>query len=290
MVFLLASLAAVCGALGRLPSWPWALFRYAAMAGFLLLLARAVRREEDLSAPQRVFLNFYPMAMIPMIYESLGPLIPAARGGPRDAWLVAADRALFGADPTVWMERFVRPHLTDALLLAYATYYFFPIVVGGFLWRRDAGLARRYIFSLSLAFYVSYAGYIALPAQGPRVALAGLQTVPLETTAISRSISRTLNELEHTKDDAFPSGHTMITAFCLLTAYRFERRLFWAWLPIGMLLFLSTVYCRFHYVVDVLAGLLLAFVAVPLGDRVYARMGGKPPGNGAGSGFPAASG
>lgn len=272
VVVLLAALAGLCGALGRLPAWPGVLVRYGVMAVFLLLLSRAVRREEKLSAAQRLFVNFYPMAMIPIIYEGLGVLIPAARGGPRDAWLVAADRALLGGDPTVWMERFVRPGLTDLLLLAYATYYFFPIIVGGILWKKDPGLARRYIFSLSLAFYVSYAGYVALPAQGPRVALAQLQTVPLETTAISRTISKTLNELEHTKDDAFPSGHTMITVFCLLTAYRYARKLFWAWLPVATLLVISTVYCRFHYVVDVLAGLALAFVAVPLGDWAYARL------------------
>ncbi|HWC64673.1 MAG TPA: phosphatase PAP2 family protein, partial [Thermoanaerobaculia bacterium] len=84
-----------------------------------------------------------------------------------------------------------------------------------------------------------------------------------------RTISRKLNELEHTKDDAFPSGHTMITVFCLLVAWRDTRKLFRAWLPIATLLVVSTIYCRFHYVVDVLAGLSLAFLALPLGERFY---------------------
>ena len=91
---------------------------------------------------------------------------------------------------------------------------------------------------------------------------------------MSRAISQKLNELEHTKDDAFPSGHTMITVFCLLVAYRESRRLFRAWLPIAILLIVSTMYCRFHYVVDVIAGLSLAFVALPVGDRLYAWMRG----------------
>jgi membrane-associated phospholipid phosphatase len=38
------------------------------------------------------------------------------------------------------------------------------------------------------------------------------------------------------------------------------------------LLAASTVYCRYHYVVDVLAGLGLAVVTVPLGDRIYDRL------------------
>lgn len=272
VLLLLAGLVVLGAVVGSLPSWPVLIGRYALMAVLLLVVARAARREEQLNGPTRLLINFYPMAIVPMIYESLGALIPALRGAPRDRWLVEADRVLFGTDPTVWLERFIRPSLTDVLLLAYATYYFFPVVVGALLWRRDPAIARRFIFSLSLAFYVSYLGYFLLPAQGPRVALADRQTVTLEVTPISRTISRTLNELEHTKDDAFPSGHTMITVFCLLTAYRHERKLFVVWLPIATMLVLSTVYCRFHYVVDVLAGLLLAFAAVPVGDRVYAWM------------------
>jgi membrane-associated phospholipid phosphatase len=37
------------------------------------------------------------------------------------------------------------------------------------------------------------------------------------------------------------------------------------------------MYCRFHYVVDVIAGLSLAFVALPVGDRLYGWMRGGVP-------------
>ena len=59
--------------------------------------------------------------------------------------------------------------------------------------------------------------------------------------------------------DCFPSGHTEIALVVLLYAWRFERRYFCGLLPaVGLLLF-STVYLRYHYVVDVLAGALLLF-------------------------------
>jgi membrane-associated phospholipid phosphatase len=268
-VLALAGIAGLCAAAGRLPGWPAILARYALMLVFLLVVSWLTAREEKLGRALRVLANFYPMAIIPMIYESLGVLIPALRGPSRDAWLVAADRAIFHTDPTVWLERVVWPPLTDLLLLAYATYYFFPIVVGVALWKKDPALARKFIFTLSFTFYLSYAGYFLIPAQGPRVALAAEQSVVLEVTPVSRAISRKLNELEHTKDDAFPSGHTMVTVFCLLVAYRETRKLFRAWLPVAILLVVSTIYCRFHYVVDVLAGLSLAFIALPLGERLY---------------------
>jgi membrane-associated phospholipid phosphatase len=269
VIAMLAGVAALCAAAGRLPEWAGVLGRYGWMLVFLLIVSFLARREEKLPRALRIAVNFYPMAVIPMIYESLGVLIPAVRGGEKDAWLIAADRAIFHLDPTVWLERFVWPPLTDLLLIAYATYYFFPVFVGAALWKKSPALARRFIFCLSLTFYISYFGYFLVPAKGPRVSLAQEQSVSLQVTPVSRAISQKLDELEHTKDDAFPSGHTMVTVFCLLVARKEARRLFRTWLPVATLLVVSTIYCRFHYVVDVAAGLALAFACVPLGERVY---------------------
>ncbi|HSS43727.1 MAG TPA: phosphatase PAP2 family protein [Thermoanaerobaculia bacterium] len=257
---------------GRLQDPGGILIRYGLMAAFLGAVALVVRRKAPLSPPLSVAVDFYPAAMIPVLYESLGPLIPAARGVVRDDLLIAADRALFGLDPTVWLERFVRPWLTDFFSISYLTYYFIAIFLGGVLWRRDRGAGRRFIFTLTLCYLVSYAGYFLLPALGPRFALAAEQKAVLETTPISRAISSTLNDLEHTRFDVFPSGHTMIAVAVLLVAFRRARDVFWFLLPVAVCLVISTVYCRYHYVVDVLAGMLLAVLTVPLGDRLYDRL------------------
>lgn len=256
---------------GRVPGAGGILIRYAAMAAGLLAVALAARREDRLAPAARVLVNFYPIAFVPILYESLGPLISAARPVARDDLLIAADRATFGTDPTVWLQRFVRPGVTDLFFLAYLTYYFIAIALGAVLWRRSQSVARRFIFTLTVSYLLSYAGYFLVPALGPRVSLASRHTVPLETTAISRAVSATLDELEHTKFDVFPSGHTMVAVVVLIVAFQRARDAFWWFLPIATLLIISTVYCRYHYVVDVIAGALLAFVAAPLGDRLYDR-------------------
>ena len=273
----LAVLSALTFALdGRVADAGGTLARYALMAGALLLVMAAVRREDRLPPALRFAVNFYPMAFIPILYESLGPLIPAARPAAKDAMLIAADRALLGGDPTVWLQRFLRPALTDLFFVSYLSYYFIAIALGIVIWRRSAPIARRFIFTLSLSYVLSYAGYFAVPALGPRVALASRHTVPLETTAVSRAISSTLDELEHTKLDVFPSGHTMIAVVVLIVAWQRARDTFWWLLPVAICLVISTVYCRFHYVVDILAGALLAAVTVPLGDRLYDRLTERP--------------
>jgi membrane-associated phospholipid phosphatase len=245
------------------------LLRFALMGAFLAVVIFLAQRVERLPKALRIAVDFYPAAFIPFVYESLGALIAAARGPARDNLLIAADRAILGGDLSVILQPLVTPFLAAFLYVAYSMYYFLPLVLGGFLWSRDVAAARRYIFTLSVCFYVSYAGYFTVPAYGPRTALADRNRVPLETSAVARVISKTINELEHTKLDAFPSGHTMITVAVLIVAWRRARRLFWFLLPVGMLLILSTMYCRYHYLVDVIAGIVLAFATVPLADRWY---------------------
>ena len=248
------------------------LLRYAVMAGALVLVTLFARREERLARPFVFLIDFYPAAFIPVLYETLGPLIFAARGQPRDALLIAADRALFGTDVTVRLQSIVRPWLTNFFYLSYTTYYFIALALGFVLWRRSRRDLQRFIFTLTLCYYVSYAGYFLVPALGPRFALAGSHTIVLETTPLSAAIAHTLDQLEHTKLDVFPSGHTMIAAAVLLIAYRRARDAFGVLLPVACCLILSTVYCRYHYVVDVLAGLILAVATVPLGDALYDRV------------------
>jgi hypothetical protein len=47
----------------------------------------------------------------------------------RDSWLIAADRFLFGTDPTVWLQKITYPWLTELLQWIYATDYFLPLLL-----------------------------------------------------------------------------------------------------------------------------------------------------------------
>jgi membrane-associated phospholipid phosphatase len=245
------------------------LVRYALLAAGIAAVVAITWRRAPLPAPVAFAADFYPAAFLPFYFNTLGPLIQALRGEARDDLLIAADRALFGVDVTVWLERFVSPARNDFFFIAYTSYYFISLTLGVYLWVRSRETARRFIFTLAVSYFVSYAGYFAVPALGPRYALAELQTISITESPISATISRTIDALERTKLDVFPSGHTMIAVVVLLVAWRRARTLFWWLLPVAICLIASTVWCRYHYVVDLLVGAALAFVTVPLGDRLY---------------------
>ena len=64
----------------------------------------------------------------------------------------------------------------------------------------------------------------------------------------------------------------MISVTVLLVAWKRARTTFWFLLPIATGLIISTVYCRYHYVIDLIAGATLACITVPIGDRIYDRL------------------
>ena len=57
--------------------------------------------------------------------------------------------------------------------------------------------------------------------------------------------------------DVFPSLHVMVTCILLEHDWREVRRRFWIMLGPCIGLFISTIYLRYHYAVDIFAGFLL---------------------------------
>jgi membrane-associated phospholipid phosphatase len=245
------------------------LLRYAALIGLLLFLEflwdRIVKGKWG-----AFFYNFSPILFIILIYDSLGDLIQYL-GSDIDSCLIRIDLLMFGVHPTVWVERWILPWLTDGMSLAYVSYYFIPLTLVVMLYVKGrAGDFSLSVCVLTFGYYVSFIGYILFPAIGPRFTLTHLQTVPLEGSLLTDVVRDVLNALEHNKRDCMPSGHTQIVLIALYLAYRYEKVLFYVFLPITCGLILSTVYLRYHYVVDLFAGAAMAVGCVVIGPRLDA--------------------
>jgi membrane-associated phospholipid phosphatase len=194
-------------------------------------------------------------------------LIPAIRGSDLDAELAAADYAIWGVHPTVWLERIQTPALTEVVQWLYSLFVPAVLLVAFILWRRRRYEDfRRYAFLIALGFLVSYAGYLAVPARGPRFLLAHLQHTELRGLWLYEAIRVTLDRLESAHYDCFPSGHTELTMLAWWGSRSISRRLSGLYLPYTLSIFFATVYLRYHYTVDVLAGAAVAvglMVATP---------------------------
>jgi len=71
---------------------------------------------------------------------------------------------------------------------------------------------------------------------------------------------------------AFPSSHVAVALTTLWFSWRYLRPIRWLHTLVAFLLCVSTVYGRYHYVIDVVAGILTAAILVPVGNWLYDRI------------------
>lgn len=212
----------------------------------------------------------FPTVCILLVFDSLEGLVHAINPRDIDPLLIKLDYLLFNGHPTVMLESVMRPLLTDILQTAYSSYYFLPVTLAVALkMKGDDKAFDRSLFLIMLCFYLSYLGYMLMPALGPRFTMDHLQNSDLKGLFIAGPLQELLNRLEGVKRDAFPSGHTAVTLTVVYLSWHFEKRLFTLFLPVALALIVSTVYCRYHYVVDVIGGFALTLITIVLGEKYY---------------------
>ena len=257
----------ILGWWNRLPEAPmFAAVHVAAVA----LLILEVKRPNPTSW---IFRNWYPLPYVGACYKEMARLIPAMRGSDADQALANLDYRFWHANPSVWLERIQTPALTEFLQIAYTL--FLPAVLGlAFLiWRRrDYGNFQYYAFLIALGFLTSYVGYLLVPARGPRFLLAPLQHVPLRGLWLFNGMQGSLDRLESTAYDCFPSGHTELTILACWGSRMVSKRLFRTYLAYTPALIFATVYLRYHYSVDLLAGAALASILILGAPLIYRKL------------------
>ncbi len=221
------------------------------------------------------FLHYwYPVVAVLGAFLELKYIVPAVHNFDDrryDLALAALDERWFGGVLEL-CRKAAWPPLVDALHLCYWSYFPLPIVLGIGLWRRGEFVRfRQVVTTLLCAWYLSYLGYVFVPAVGPHHVVDGPRDPAFDGWVVGGVLHKYLMFLEGTMPDAFPSGHALIAMVALLLAWKHHRTLFWWLLPIGTGLWLSTMALRYHYVVDVVGSIAVMPLAFILGKVVFER-------------------
>ncbi|MCX7987937.1 MAG: phosphatase PAP2 family protein [Thermodesulfovibrio sp.] len=211
----------------------------------------------------------FPVFSVLIAFDTIGEIIPYINKD-MDHVFLEIDYKIFGFYPYLYLEKFATPYLTEIMQLSYCVYYFLPFMLGIYLLRYgNQQDFQRALFLVLLCFYFSYIGYLIFPALGPRFSIAHMFQNELHGILVANHINNILNSLEGIKRDAFPSGHVGISLLILLMFYKYNKKIFWIFVFPVILLIISTVYCRYHYFIDVIGGMILTVVTLLIGNLYY---------------------
>jgi membrane-associated phospholipid phosphatase len=203
-----------------------------------------------------------------------------------DAFTIRADQALFGGQPgATLMPRFPWLALSELFYAAYFSYYIMIGGVGFVLLLRNRAHFLHYVSVVSFVFYICYLTFIFLPIIGPQVLAHEIPAyhlpADLEHLAVDNyypdsvrsgvffNIMEWIYRVFESPGSAFPSSHVAIAVCTLYFSFRYLRPIRYIHLLAVVLLCISTVYCHYHYGVDVLGGLLTAAILIPLANYLY---------------------
>jgi membrane-associated phospholipid phosphatase len=189
------------------------------------------------------------------------------------------DMKWFGIEPAFYFDRFVNASSTEWFAFFYYSYFFLiaghllPILFFGKHPLRTA----QFLLGILLVSVLGQSIYVFVPGYGPHKAFADTFTNALPEGLWWRIVLDLVAQGGAQKD-IFPSLHTAVPTYILLFSYHYRDsypyRLTWHLVAVFVVnIVIATMFLRWHYFVDVIAGLILACgaymigIAVPVWER-----------------------
>ncbi len=276
----------------------WGLLGIAIVAGVFLVLKRS-KDHPDVSPMKLLWgmlsdaLNFVrdwsPFIILLAMYENTLYLVARVNHRLFDPYMFHLDKLIFGGHLDLWLQQFIRPGLTEWMSFNYDALYFYPVVIGMILYfMRRKRHFRNFMMAFIIAGWLGFIGYLIFPVIGPGNYYQNVYTVDLGATngaqviAAQHSldkdkdmtflrIARMINDKQsyagYIPRNCFPSMHTAWAVISMIYSFLYLPLLFVFILIPLLSLILATIYLRFHYMVDVLAGTLLAVLTVTIIPR-----------------------
>ncbi|MFZ3217465.1 MAG: phosphatase PAP2 family protein [Candidatus Acidiferrales bacterium] len=220
--------------------------------------------------------HWYPLPLYIFFFEELRGFVHAIFPGWFDRWLIQFDYNFAGVHPAAWLAGLATPALNDFMQFSYMTYFLYLVILPGMLYvQKERRAFWAVMVATAMAHYSVYVIAILFPIESPYFALACLHLPPLTGAAFTSTIEF-IERFGRVHGAAFPSAHVAGSTVALLAARRYKRWLFWICLPFFASMCLATVYGRYHYIADVLAGVAVGAIGWVAGQWLMERKGALP--------------
>lgn len=197
-------------------------------------------------------------------YFQLRWILPTVTTRSLDAQIYAFDMRVFGYEPSVAWDRFVNPTTTEWFAFFYFGYFFIlmlhvlPFIFGA----GNTKLLRHFALGIFMQFCITHLLYMAVPGWGP------YHELKFDHELTGGTFWGWVVSSVHAGGalkDIFPSLHTGAPTFFAVFAFlhRKEKPFKYYWLPLAFCvsqIICATMFLRWHYLVDIVAGFTLGTV------------------------------
>lgn len=248
----------------------------------IVIVSRIFEKKKNKGVLRQVYL----IPFIFLVYTNVRVIIDVIFISDFDNYLINIDKLILGNHIGEVLKPLINPVFTEYLQISYFMFFLMPIMHIIELSRKNNHtdfdkLTRNIIFG----FLFSYFLYLFIPAIGPRFTVYEFSRINIELpglffTDLIREIVNVgggipkgslVPEIDVNRD-CMPSGHTMMTVINMYFGYKFQSKLRWFFYIIGFSLIFSTMYLRYHYLIDVIAGLVFAYISIKLEKFIFDKL------------------
>ena len=252
--------AIVCFHRAQFPAWRVYLSIHLLVAAGICMLHRLPLKR--LAGVTGFFRDWYPAFLFPVLYKEVEQFALAFGDWRLTKSIQQLEVSFFGGHPSLYTSLlYPWTPLSEYLHFCYFAYLLLLPIVGGWWYfngRRDD--FHELMLLVTTTLFSSYAFYISYPVDSPFYLFMPLEA-PLNDGFFYRLV-HFLSDRGGARGGAFPSAHISVSLVIWLVVWERQRRMAWILAPVIAGLVGATVYGRFHYMLDLLAGLLVAILVM----------------------------
>ena len=199
--------------------------------------------------------NFYPLLMLiffysetdyynNLIFENLDP------------YIIKLEYLIFGSHLSLKFSALMPERwFSELMYFGYFSYYLMTFGIPLLFYIKKRNEFPRIMFMTIFSFCLYYMLFFLFPTVGPQFYFPKEQQVVPEGYFFQQFMDFIIKTAE-TETGAFPSSHVGITTLFILVIFKHFKKFLPVLVLFSSLLFLSTVYIKAHYAIDVVAGII----------------------------------
>jgi len=242
------------------PQPPAAAQRISLVHAAAIFIVLALAHYGDRFGTLRVFHDFYPLLLFTVIFAEFTQLSTVLFPYWMEPLLIKFDYWIFGMQTQQWTATHLSPFAIEFLAFAYWSYYL--LIPGTLFLVYKKNYPQELINAcnqLCLTMYACYIIFMLSPARGPHHAFLPANGALLIEGGFFTNLVRDIQRFGSVHGAAFPSSHVAVAWAMFFVLQRRYRKIAWLAGILIAALTLSVITIGYHFSLDAIGGVVLAF-------------------------------